>query len=85
MNFQIIFDPEAIEFLQKLPKDIKERIFKKAISTKNNPFHYFERLEGRTDYKLRVGDYRVIADINQREQKIEITRIGHRKNIYKNI
>jgi len=30
-----------------------------------------------------VGDYRVIADINLKEKRIEVTKIGHRKNIYK--
>ena len=61
--YTITFDIEAIEFLHKLPLKIKERIPNRIISTKENPFHYFERLTGRTDYKLRVGDYRVIADI----------------------
>ena len=78
---ELIFDPEAIDFLCKLPKELKERIFNKISSTKENPFHFFERLKERTDYKLRVGDYRVIADIN--EERIEVTKIGHRKNIYK--
>ncbi|HLC96650.1 MAG TPA: type II toxin-antitoxin system RelE/ParE family toxin [Candidatus Nanoarchaeia archaeon] len=85
MSFQITFDSEAVEFLESIPKDIKERIFNKIISTKNNPFRFFERLEGRTDFKLRIGDYRAIADIHRSEMKIEVTRIGHRKNIYKNI
>jgi len=80
---EVIFDPEATDFLANLPKELKTRIFNKIISTKENPFHFFEKLTGRTDYKLRVGDYRVIADIN--EDSIEITRIGHRKNIYKKL
>lgn len=80
---EVIFDPEALDFLAKLPKELRERIFSKAISTKENPFHFFERLSGRADYKLRVGDYRVIANIN--EKRIEITRIGHRRNIYKRL
>ncbi|MFC1753206.1 type II toxin-antitoxin system RelE/ParE family toxin [Thermoproteota archaeon] len=79
--FEIRFDDEAISFLEKLPRPIRQRLYAKIISTKENPFHYFERLSGRADYRLRVGDYRVIADI--RSQVIEVTRIGHRKNIYK--
>ncbi len=83
--YQITFDEDAIEFLNKLPKELKERIFNKIISTKDNPFHYFERLTTRLDYKFRVGDYRIIADIDQSEEKITITTIGHRKNIYQNL
>ncbi|MCL4326136.1 MAG: type II toxin-antitoxin system RelE/ParE family toxin [Candidatus Thermoplasmatota archaeon] len=83
--YTVTFDTEAIEFLSKLPPKIKERLFNKITSTKMNPFHYFERLTGRTDYKLRVGDYRVIADISQKDKTIQVTLIGYRKNIYKNL
>ena len=74
------FDEETIRFLEKLEKVNEERIFKKIISAKKDPFRYFERLKGRTDYKLRIGDYRAIADI---DDKIRVRVIGHRKNIYK--
>ena len=83
--YELLFDEEAIEFLNKLPKDLKERIFNKLITAKENPFHFFERLTGREDYKLRVGDYRIIADIDQGNETIKVTIIGHRKNIYKNL
>lgn len=82
--YDVVYDNEPINFLNKLPYNLKKRIFDKIISTKLNPFHFFDKLEGRKDYKLRVGDYRVIADINQNLKIIEVTRIGHRKNIYKN-
>jgi len=54
--YEVVFDEEALDFLDKLPKDVKERIFNKVVSTKENPFHFFERLEGRKDYKLKIGD-----------------------------
>ena len=83
--YDVIFDPLAIDFLNGRGKAVRERIFRKIVSTKANPFHYFERLEGRKDYKLRVGDYRVIADIDQSAGKIQVTLIGHRKNVYKHM
>ena len=82
---ELIIDDKAIEFLEKLEKSLAQRIFKKIQSTKDDPFHFFKRLEGRTDFKLRVGDYRVIADIYPEKKRIEVTKIGHRKNIYKEI
>lgn len=85
MMYEVIFDDEAIDFLNSLPKEIKERIYNKIISTKENPFHFFEGLEGRKDYKLRIGDYRAIADIDRSAGKIEVTLIGHRKNVYKGL
>ncbi len=83
--FELVFDPEAIEFLAKLQKKDKERIFSKIQLTKENPLRFFERLKGREDFKLRVGDHRVIADIDQSVRRIQVTIIGHRKNTYKNL
>ncbi|NCO97548.1 MAG: type II toxin-antitoxin system RelE/ParE family toxin [Candidatus Aenigmarchaeota archaeon CG_4_10_14_3_um_filter_37_21] len=83
--YEIIFDEKAIDFLNKLCKSRRERIFDKIIITKEDPFHFFERLKGREDYKLRIGEYRVIADIEKKSKKIKVTIIGHRKNIYKKI
>lgn len=81
--YELIFDSKAIEFLEKAEKKLSKRIWDKIISTKQYPYHFFKRLEGRKDYKLRIGDYRVIADIDDNKKKIEIILIGHRKNIYK--
>jgi len=81
--YEIIIDEEAIDFLNTLEKQQKERIFNKMMAARENPFHFFDRLAQRTDYKLRVGDYRIIADIDLGKKKIEGTQIGHRKNIYK--
>jgi mRNA interferase RelE/StbE len=82
MSYRIIFDAKAIEFLEKLPKHSQERIFKKIQTTKENPHRFFERLTERAEYKLRVGDYRVIAEIHDKETVILVLHIGHRRNIY---
>ena len=83
--FKVIFDDKAIEFLEKLDKISRERIFNKIMSTKEDPFHYFEKLTKSKFYKLRVGNYRIIADIDENEIEILVLLIGHRKNIYDKI
>jgi mRNA interferase RelE/StbE len=81
--YRIEFDIKSIDYLNKQEKKIKERIFKKIISTKEKPLRYFEKLTDRKEYKLRVGNYRVIADIDNKLKIIKIRIIDHRKNIYK--
>ena len=85
MAFELIFDKKAMKELQKLPKKIRERIFSKLIESKKDPFKFFERLSGRLDYRARIGDYRVIADIEQKKNQICVLKVGHRKNIYEKI
>jgi mRNA interferase RelE/StbE len=55
------------------------------MSTKEDLFHFFEKITKKELYKLRVGTYRVIADISKNEIKILVLLIGHRKNIYDKI
>lgn len=85
MAYEVIYDRETIDFLKKLDLELRARIFNKVASTKQNPFRYFERLEGREDYKLRVGSYRVIADIFEKSNIIAVTLIGPRGNVYKKL
>ena len=50
---------------------------------KKRPHRFYVRLVGRSEYKLRVGDYRVIADIEENSRVIIIRSLGPRKNIYR--
>ncbi|MBI4095711.1 MAG: type II toxin-antitoxin system RelE/ParE family toxin [DPANN group archaeon] len=80
--FVLRFSEAAAKALEKLPADVRLRIWSKLQEAKAEPFRFFIRLKGRDDFKLRVGDYRVIADIVQIGNVIEITKIGHRRNVY---
>ena len=85
MTYEIIYDRNATDDLNRLPKELRKRIFNKARDAKENPGHFFESLSGRTDFKLRIGDYRLIADINHSLQRIEVTLVDHRKRVYKRL
>ncbi|MBU0894031.1 MAG: type II toxin-antitoxin system RelE/ParE family toxin [Nanoarchaeota archaeon] len=75
----------AINQLQNLDINLSKRIYKKVDDLKTNPFtKNIKRLKGEKAFRLRIGDYRVIFDIDQKKRIITILRLGHRKNIYKN-
>jgi len=82
--YELKFDKKALDFLSKLEKDIKDRIWNKLQACKIEPFRYLEHLEEIEGFKLRVGDYRIILDVNSKTNTIAINKIGHRKNIYEN-
>jgi mRNA interferase RelE/StbE len=65
-----------------LPRNSQERILKKLHDAAENPTHYFRRLTGREESRLRVGDYRIIVEILHDERIIYIHDLGHRKNVY---
>ena len=80
--YELKFDKKAIDFLNKLEKDLKNRIWDKIQECKLDPFRYLEHLESMDGFKLRVGYYRVVIDVDQANQILNILKIGHRKNIY---
>ena len=80
-----ILDP-AITELSDLDKTIAKRIIKKLKWLAENFENiYPEVLKGELSgfYKLRVGNYRIIYEVFQKEKVIIIHLIGHRRDIYK--
>jgi mRNA interferase RelE/StbE len=84
VSFRVEFSEEALSQLRKLDNRAAGRILEKIGASAAEPLHFFERLAGREEYKLRVGDYRVIARILQDGKTILVMSLGHRKNVYKN-
>lgn len=83
MTYEIKLSEEALSELRKLDIKTAKRIIMKLEQTAGNPIHFFERLVGREEYKLRVGDYRILSRVLPKEHLIFVYSIGHRKNIYK--
>jgi len=82
LKFEVRYSEEAVLQMGNLEKALVVRIVRKISAVENDPFSYFERLQGRQEYKLRVGDYRVIANIDEGKRIVFIRTVGHRKNVY---
>lgn len=83
--YSLVFDEKVLDYLEGLPKNISKRIFNKLKDTKENPHHFFVRLNNRSEYKLRVGDYRIIADIEDNKLVIYVIYANHRSKVYKKL
>lgn len=81
--YEVILSPKADRQLKKLAKPVAERVIAALERARIRPEQHFERLVGEKLYKLRVGDYRVIADIVHGELHILVLEVDHRKRIYK--
>ena len=80
--YELVFEKRALHDLNNLETKVKERIWNKLQDCKENPFRFFEKLVETYGFKLRIGDWRVIADIIREKEAIIILKVGHRKNIY---
>ncbi len=83
MTYGIIFSDSALKQLKKLEKNVRERIISTLERIKIRPQVHVTKLVGDPGYWLRVGDYRVILDIDEGDLVILVIKIGHRKKIYK--
>lgn len=83
--FEILLTETFAKEFKKLETALRERIKKKIQTVRQEPFLYFERLSGQELFKLRIGKYRIIAEINSIKKTITLLSIGHRKNIYDKI
>ena len=80
--YKLVFEKKALQSLNKLEKNTKRRIWNKLQECKENPFRFLEPLVQIKGFKLRVGDYRIILDVQEQIKILNVLRIGHRKNIY---
>ena len=83
MPYTLIWSPTAKRALAGLPKEISERIIRKAISIVDNPHPFLERMVEYRIYKLRVGDYRAFVDIDEGNRTLNVLNVRHRKHAYK--
>lgn len=86
MAYKIIFSEPAEKSFAKLDKPVKQRIsnfLEERVVP--NPNLLKQSLHGNKKglWKYRVGDYRIICDIQDQELIVLIIDIGHRSEIYK--
>ena len=88
MAWRIEFDDKAKKDLAALDKTSAKRIIsflRERVAALNDPRSIGEALKGSqlgAFWKYRVGDYRIIASIEDGALRILVVRVGNRKNVY---
>jgi len=82
VTFQIIWSDSAIKELRKLDRSVARRIYDTVTRLSGEPYRWVIRIVNSPYYRLRVGDYRVILDIEEGALRILVIKVGHRKNVY---
>lgn len=82
MKYEILYRKKALKFIQKQPPAQQKRITN-AISELPETGD-IKKLEGRPgEFRLRVGDYRIIYTVDNGRLIIEVIDVGNRGDIYK--
>lgn len=89
MAWKIEFAESAARQLRKLDRTVARRILaflRERIAPAEDPRRFGAALKGDElgqFWKYRVGDHRVIAEIRDREVRIVVVRLGHRRDVYR--
>lgn len=88
MQYKVIFTERAKKQLKKLDKHIAALIIgwlEKNIQNCENPrLHGKGLVENKSgQWRYRIGDYRVICEIQDKEITVLVLEVGHRREIYK--
>ncbi len=81
MAYQVLLHPKANNFLENADADLQGRIRNK-LRTLNNEPESGKRLKYSDFWRLRIGDYRAIYEIDRDNDKVIVLYIGHRKEVY---
>ena len=82
MTYAVLLHPRAAKELNKLEPSIRVRIVKRAKELHDNPAGLGKSLNQSDFWSLRVGDYRVIYEIDLDKKRVLVLFVGHRSKVY---
>lgn len=89
MVWSVEFDPDAVRDLKKLDRQVQSRILvflRDRLAVMDNPRDLGEALAGQrlgSYWKYRVGDWRLICDIQDQRIVLRVLRVGNRREVYR--
>jgi mRNA interferase RelE/StbE len=89
LGYKVEFDPAAVKDLKQLDQQIQRRLvtfLRDRVATLDNPRSIGEALAGATlgnYWKYRVGDWRIVCDIQDKRIIVRVLRIGNRREVYR--
>lgn len=86
MTYKVVLVKSAVKELEKLPAKTHDKIVEHLRHLEENPRLFgAEKLTAREEYKLRVGNFRVIYSIEDSTREVKVFMIEDRKQVYKRI
>lgn len=87
MPYDVFIAAKAEKDFTKLPKIIQRRVIGLLTALKDNPrLAGARKLSGFDDYyRLRLGAYRVVYGVDDKNKMVNVFRIRHRKEAYRRL
>lgn len=83
MKYEVRIERKALKKLAKISNPYYSNIKTAILELGNDPKPQgYKKLKGRDAFRIRVADYRVIYEINDKVLLVDVIDLGHRKDIY---
>ena len=83
-KYKITIKKSAVKELEDIPKKDLRKIVKRIQSLAQNPRPQgSQKLSGQNRLRIRQGDYRVVYSVDDKDCIVDIVKIGHRREIYR--
>ena len=81
---EVLLERRAERDLKKLSKETFYRIIPKikVLSENPKPAGCRKITGSKNDWRIRIGDYRIIYEIDEKEKAVKVMRIRHRREVY---
>lgn len=89
MVWQVEFDPDALKELKRLDRPVQIRLIaflRDRLAPLDDPRSLGEALSGSrlgSYWKYRVGDWRIVCDIQDQRVVVRVLRLGNRREVYR--
>jgi len=83
--YEVYLERAAERDLRRLPAEIFYRVVPhiKALAQNPRPSGCHKIAGSKSDWRIRVGDYRVIYEIDERAKAVKVMRVRHRRKAYR--
>lgn len=82
MLWQVMWSEKSVKQLKKIDKKNARKIRDSVLEISDNPYQKVTRLTDSPFFRLRIGSYRVILDLQQNKVIVFVIQVDHRRKIY---
>ncbi len=83
MAYSIVVAPAAARDLRRIPPEFRDTVKARIAALSGDPRLNAQKLTGQGAHRIRVGDYRVVFLIDDRNRRILVVRVRHRRDVYR--
>ncbi len=85
MAYEVWLEKRAERDLKRLPQDVFKNVIRqiKPLAKKPRPTGCRKIMGSKNDWRIKVGTYRVVYEIDEKEKAVKIMRVKHRREAYR--